>query len=277
MSKRIAAILFTATMLIVSPWIGRSVCRAQMSEDPSFLINYAYATWIGTGYYTVEDRDVWIFRIPLAAYNLREPTEEKVGYRLLFPLTLGFHNFETIPDSLATIAFVPGLEVSIPITKNWTLKPFGQFGFGKDFSGGSGAWIYGFGFRSLAVFPMKKWEFQLGNTLMAAGQEYRDGEFDRGFSMFELGLNVRNPWSFTFLNRETRIDTFFVHTEFIDDVDILLATTKLEKISRLFRVGATLKPEKGYKIWFATLQGIGLSYMFGDGARGIRLQTSFPF
>ena len=277
MVPRSFCILSAIVVLLAAPRIGCSIVRAQSLEDPSPLINYAYATWIGTGFYTVGERDVWIFRIPVTSYTLRETTEKKIGYRLLFPLTFGFHNFNEIPDSLATVAFVPGLEVSIPVTKNWYLKPFVHIGYGKDFSGGEGAWIFGAGIRSLALFPWKKWEFSLGNTLMGAQQEFSGNEFDNGFSMFEIGLNVANPWRFSFYDRETRVDTFFIYTGFIDDLDYLFATKRSEELNNLFQLGALMRPDKEYRIWFVKLKGIGVSYLFGDSLRGIRLHTSFPF
>jgi hypothetical protein len=54
---------------------------------------------------------------------------------LLFPATLGFHDFTDGQNNVGTMTFVPGLRFVYPVLENWWLKPFGQFGFGKDFSG----------------------------------------------------------------------------------------------------------------------------------------------
>ena len=276
MSRRNICIILSVGILIFFSWVGPPVSRAQAFTDQGSFINYAYATWIGTGYYSVGEQDVWIFRIPLTSYTLRESTEEKIGYRLLFPVTLGFHNFDVIPDSVATIAFVPGLEMSIPVTRNWYLRPFAQIGYGNEFESKKGAWIFGAGVRSLATFPWDKWEFELGNTLMAASQNSNEG-FDNGFSMFEIGLNVKNPWSFTFLDRDSNIDTFFVYTHLINDMEFYQLNRPLEDVGRLYQFGATLQPEREYKIWFVKLKAAGLSYLFGDGVKAIKLHTGFPF
>ena len=132
-------------------------------------------------------------------------------------------------------------------------------------------------YRSLAVFPWKDWEFSLGNTLMGATQEFSGSEFDNGFSMFEIGLNVANPWRFTLFKRKIRVDTFFIYTEFLDDLDFLFANGRREEISRLYQLGAVLRPDKEYSIWFIKLKGIGLSFLFGGDVRAIRLHTGFPF
>ena len=269
--------LLAVTAALAVFGIGSGMARAQTFDDPRLFLNYAYATWLGTGYYTIDEREVWIFRIPFNSYTLREPADKKIGYRLLLPLSFGFHNFNEIPDSLATVTFVPGLEVSIPITKNWFLKPFGQIGYGKDFSGGQGAWIFGGGVRSLALFPWKKWEFGLGNTLMGAAQKFSGSDFDNGFSMFEIGLNVANPWRFPLAGRQTRLDTFFIYTSFIDDLDFFFVDKPREEVGELFQVGLTLQPDRAYRIWFFEFTGAGISYVFGDGVRAIRLHTGFPF
>ena len=278
MFKKLLCILAVAAALLVAPQIDCSTARAQAFEDPRILINYAYAIWLGTGIYTLDEREVFIFRIPVNSYTLREPAEKKIGYRLLFPLTFGFHNFNEIPDSIATAAFVPGLEVIVPVTKNWFLKPFGQIGYGKDFSGGKGAWIYGAGIRSLALFPWKKWEFGLGNTLMGAfNTDFGGSDFDNGFSMFEIGINVANPWRFDLLDRKTGIEPLFIYTNYVDDLDFLFADRDDKRVGELFQLGVTFRPDREYRIWFVKLKGIGASYLFGDGVRAIRFHTGFPF
>jgi hypothetical protein len=246
-------------------------------EDPEFLINYAYATWIGTGIYTVGDRQVYTLRVPYSSHTLKESKGKRTGYRLLFPLTLGFEQFEEIPENLATFAFVPGLEVNFPVTTNWQLKPFIQGGYGNDYHGGQGAWIYGGGIRSVAQFQVNKWRYDLGNTLMSASQQYADDTYDNGFSMFEIGLNLVNPWRFTFMDQRSRIDTFFIYTNFIDDVDILFADRSRDEVNELYQLGVALVPDDRFQIGFIKFKGLGISLMAGDGIQAIRFHTGFPF
>jgi hypothetical protein len=95
-----------------------------------------------------------------------EPGEKrKWGLKLLLPVTLGYHQFENILADVGTIAFVPGVEFQYPIIKNWWVKPYGQFGLGKDFSGGNLAYIYGAGVRTRAIFPWWRFEYILGEDL----------------------------------------------------------------------------------------------------------------
>ena len=275
-----SAIVSVCAVFIVFMWIN--TCHADSAtaadfDDPEFLINYAYATWIGTGVYTVSDRQVYTLRIPYSSHMLKAFKGKSVGFRLLFPLTLGFEQFDEIPENLATIAFVPGGEAILPVTGNWELKPFIQGGFGIDNQGNQGAWILGGGIRSLARFPVNKWRFDLGNTLMGALQEYSGEQYDNGFSMFEIGINIVNPWQFSFLDHASRIDTFFIYTNFIEDLDILFIDRSEEEVRALYQVGLALVMDEKFRLGFIKLKGVGVSVLAGDGIQAIRFHTGFPF
>jgi hypothetical protein len=271
-------IISVCSVFLVFMWINTChPASAKDFDDPEFLVNYAYATWIGTGVYTVGDRQVWTLRVPYSSHMLKESEGKGVGFRLLFPVTLGFETFEEVPENLATIAFVPGLEAIFTVTGNWQLKPFVQGGYGNDNQGNQGAWIYGGGIRSLARFPFNKWRFDLGNTLMNAYQQYSGERYDNGFSMFEIGLNVVNSWRFSVFDQNSRIDTFFIYTNFIDDLDILFTDRRKEEVKELYQVGVALVPDEKFRLGFIRLKGIGVSVMAGDGIQAIRLHTGFPF
>ena len=56
---RAAAILVLTVAEIL---IGFSKNCARAAAEPGSLFNYAYATWVGTGYYKVADQQVYILR-----------------------------------------------------------------------------------------------------------------------------------------------------------------------------------------------------------------------
>ncbi len=139
---------------------------AWAADEPEDVINYAYSNWIGSGFYKVGDRTVYLLRAPLS-YALREADSEKWGMELLFPATIGFHEFSDGQDNVGTITFVPGVQFTYPVLENWWLKPFGQFGFGKDFSGSDIAWIYGAGIKSLATFELLNIDYDHSQSNLA--------------------------------------------------------------------------------------------------------------
>jgi hypothetical protein len=99
--------------LLVSP-----VGAVDQSED---VINYAYSNWIGSGFYKIDDRTVYMLRAPFS-YTLKEADSENWGMALLFPATIGFHNFSEGEDNQATFTFVPGVRFDFPVLDNWWLK-----------------------------------------------------------------------------------------------------------------------------------------------------------
>ena len=80
------ALASACSVFIVFMWIN--TCHPASTkdfDDPAFLVNYAYATWIGTGVYTVGDRQVYTLRVPYSSHMLKESKGKGVGFRLLFP------------------------------------------------------------------------------------------------------------------------------------------------------------------------------------------------
>jgi len=72
-----------------------------------------------------------------------------IGWRFRAPIALGLHDFDTSElgttlklKNVSTLTAVPGVEFDIPMTKRWTLRPFGAFGYGSQLDGSSSAWVY---------------------------------------------------------------------------------------------------------------------------------------
>jgi hypothetical protein len=131
--------------------------RAQQIDGTS---NFAYGVFTGTGRYKVRDRTLYVVRVPLffdakaANYETKE-----VGYRILAPFSLGFtdyDDFDDLPDldinDLHTITVAPGLEVIVPLTSNWDIKPFTQGGFGWDTQSSANSMLWSVGSRTRASF-----------------------------------------------------------------------------------------------------------------------------
>ncbi len=276
------ALLFSAAALILLIISGN--VWAQTADKPAALINYAYSSWVATGYYKVGDKRVWILRGPFA-YTIREPEHKKWGIELLFPVTIGFYDFSGNIEDVGAVTFVPGVQLSYPAAKNWWVKPFGQFGLGKDFSGGDVAYIFGAGLKSLATFPFKGFELDLGNALTWADNSQSGGDIDQGFSLFEIGLNTRWPLDLIVLDRKTNLNFFFVYSEFFNsltfDLKDVLPIEQLGEsnisINRLFKFGIALGAEGSFSILGFKFRGGGVDVTFGDDYFGIGLNTGFPF
>jgi hypothetical protein len=264
--------VIVAAAAYLSP-IGKQLAWA--ADEPEDLINYAFSSWIGSGFYKLGDRTVYLLRAPFS-YTLREADSEKWGMELLLPATIGFHDHDE--GDVGTLTFVPGLRLNYPVLNNWWLKPFGQFGFGRDFSGSDIAWIYGAGIKSLATFDLKNVELDFGTAFTWAGQNQSGGGSDSDFSMFDIGFNSRWPTNITVLDRKSDLNCYFVYTQFVNALDFERAQRDNKTIQRLYKFGIALSSEEKYPILgLFNLRGGGVDVTVGKGYFGVGLTTGFPF
>ncbi|MGB5745630.1 MAG: hypothetical protein WBM69_01530 [Desulfobacterales bacterium] len=272
-------------IFVLSLIIGSAPNCARAGEDPGELFNYSFAIWLGSGVYKVQNADkrFAVLRVP-AAVTLRPANLEKsalidrLGFRLLLPAAVGFEEETDTDFSFGAVAFVPGLEVQIPINQYWALKPFAQLGAGKDTAGGDLQYIYGGGLRGLISIPWKKFVFGIGNSVVLAEDRDATSKNTSGFSMFNAGLDVRHPTDFTIFNRQLDVSVFFVANFFRNRVDILSDDGETDRINTLYDVGLTFGLSESLSIWKVDLDRVGIDYRWGDqGFKGIGFNLGFPF
>ena len=265
--------LIIIALILAGYWLNAGPALAV--DEPEDIINYAYSSWIGSGFYKIGDRTVYLLRGPFS-YTLREADSDKWGLELLLPATIGFHDNDD--GNVGTVTFVPGLRLNYPVLDNWWLKPFGQFGFGKDFSGSDIAWIYGVGIKSLATFEIKNSELDFGTAFTWADQNQSGGGSDSGFSMIDIGLNSRWPTDITLFGSRADLNLFFVYTEFVNDLNFERAEKDNKNIQRLYKFGIALSSNEKFPVFgLFDLGGGGVDVTFGEGYFGLGLTTGFPF
>ena len=256
---------------------GGYLSLVQAEDEPEDVINYAYSNWIGSGFYKVGDRTVYLLRGPFS-WTLREADSQEWGLEILFPATIGFQEFSDGQPNVGTFTFVPGVQFCYPILENWWLKPFGQFGFGKDFSGSDIAWIYGAGIKSLATFELNSSELDFGTAFTWADQNQAGGGSDSGFAMIDIGINSRWPTNITVLDRKSDLNLFFVYTQFVNDLNFERAQKENKDIHRLYKFGIALSSKDKFPVLgLFDLGGGGLDVTVGNGYFGVGLTTGFPF
>ena len=276
---------FVCLVVFLSVIIPGGTNPVSAGEDPGDLYNYSFGIWLGSGVYSINDADkkLAVLRVP-AGYTLRPMQDDKpalidrIGFRLLLPAVVSYESETDTDFSFGSIAFVPGLEVQIPINKYWALKPFAQFGVGKDTAGGTTQYIYGGGFRSLISIPWQKFVFGIGNSLVLAEDRDTTSNDTIGFSMFNAGLDIRHPTNFTIFDRQLDISGFFIVNYFQNEVDILSDDGNTSKINTLYDVGLTFGVNEPVDIWLVSFDRVGIDYRWGDeGFKGIGFNLGFPF
>jgi len=259
--------------------------QAQAGDDPDALLNYSFAVWIGSGVYKVPsaDKRLAVLRAPFS-YTFRSAQYDKpkfrdrLGFKLLLPAVVAAEEETDTDFTFGAAALVPGLEVQIPVNEYWTLKPFGQFGVGKDTAGGDFRYIYGGGVRSLVSFPWKKFVFGIGNSMILAEDRDSTKKEASGFSMLEAGLDVQRPLGLSFLNRDIDVGLFFVASRFFNRVEFLEDGGDTERVNLIYTTGLTIGAKEPVSIWKIDFDRVGIDYRWGDeGFRGLGFNLGFPF
>ena len=259
--------------------------HALAGEDPGDLFNYSFAVWLGSGVYNISDADkkLAVLRVP-ARYRLRPMQSDKsafidrLGLRLLLPAVLAYEEETETDFSFGAFAFVPGLEMEIPVNKYWALKPFGQIGAGKDTAGGTLQYIYGGGIKSLVSIPWRKFVFGIGNSWIVAEDKDASSHDTTGFSLFNAGLDIRHPTNFTIFDRQLDIGGYFIINYFRNNVDLFSADGNTSRLNTLYEVGLTFGVSEAVSIWKVDLERVGIDYRWGDeGLKGIGFNLGFPF
>lgn len=173
---------------------------AETGENTSGITNFAFSSYLGTGFYSTSGQEVFILQLPLD-YVIKEKTDTEAGWRLRLPLTIGFINFdnidfENIPeipriDDVATLTFLPGIEYQYPVTPDWTVSPFFDYGFARDLNATTNVLITGIGVKSTLYFHFDENRLTLGNRLLYARERSRISDNDSSYSLIETGLNYR--------------------------------------------------------------------------------------
>jgi len=235
--------VIAACLVAICSAIAICICATRAEAEPNTDrfggVNFAYSTWVGTGYYRLGDRTSLILRGRWAVPLHESQAQRKWELGLLLEGTIGFYDIFTDVTDVAAITAMPGLILEYPVRENWWLKPFVQIGFGKDFSGGDTALIGAAGIKSLAAFSRANgavWE--LGNSLIIADNSRSDeNPSDEGFSFFEIGINRRSPITYRVLDQAAQFNLFFIYTQFISDIEFYQVDFRDSRLKQIYKFG----------------------------------------
>src|SRR5512140_2778000 len=92
-----------------------------LSQSEQAVINFGFATQLGSGVYSLSGRTLQVYKLPFA-WDLPAEPDARFKLRLTLPLTIGFVGFKPIdivdsglPQHLDSISFVPGLEADVRV------------------------------------------------------------------------------------------------------------------------------------------------------------------
>jgi hypothetical protein len=277
-------VLLTAALLIFSA-VGSSGSFAQESSGAEPLasvkatfepVHWAYSSFFGTGWYEKKNaRSVFVLRIPprqtLRKSSISDDGERKLGLEIRYPLTLGLHDVQDLGgiienDNFGTVAFAPGVELEIPISKQWYLRPFAHIGWGKELELGESAWMYYAGIKSQYEFKSKnQYKWYLLNSLYYAGYTPDEGRSDH-LSVAEIGLEFLQPLNNASLaGRPIDLHWRVMYSFMGNDIHFNLPDGSFDPISDQMEITLQTSFRDGpLKVWFLNVHRLGIGYRFSS-------------
>jgi hypothetical protein len=276
--------------IIVQVILSSGLCLAEPSDvqDEESLVDWAYASFLGTGFYKTSGRSIQVFNLPLT-YTVRKAQNHPWGLKATFPIAFSLVDFrvddlikEGLPEDfrldLKTVSVLPGLEFEIPVRNNWSIIPLGSFGFGKDFSGGDLVYIYSAGIKSRAALSWRQFEFTLGNKLLYAGNVNPGVNLSDDFAWLETGLDLTHSrLRFNVWGHPSNASFYVINHLYLPELEFLRVRDRPVEVKVQYELGFTLTTQPTEKIGLFDKYHIGLGYRFGDRLTAVRLLFGMPF
>jgi hypothetical protein len=262
-------------------------------------VNLPYAVQFGFGSYDVGGLSVDVFRVPVRHKFALGPEED--AWRLVLTGYLGYGHFslETRvfgPKVTASqdFAFVlPQVELEIPLRRWWTVKPYVAAGLGRTFNSSAAIEappevgqvtidegfiaLYAAGISNLFEAQVQDFLLSVGTRLGGAGDAGAVGSTNYG--TLQNGLEVRHPLGFSVKDLEPDIGVSFIYYYFFPSAKFSLPGQSPLEVFNQFEFGIDVGSPKPITLWIFEIEKprLGVSYRFGDGLSGVRVQFGFPF
>lgn len=262
---------------------------AEDADDPARQVHWAMGAFFGTGWYRVDDnRSVYIFRVP-PSQTLRESAFSAEGKRTLgleiqYPLSFGLQKLDDVYDFIDfdnynTVSFTPGVQVEIPVTEKWYLRPYVNLGWGTEVKSGDSAWIYYGGLKS-RYQPGGDGSWSLLNAINYAGYNPEYGKRGR-YGSFMTGFEFDHPLNgMTLGGDEAWLNWHITYNYMFDKINFHIEEDVVESVNDQWELGVALgKGNKKMKLWFLSFEHVGLSFKWSSNGvyKAISLNMSSPF
>lgn len=270
-----------ARLVIILFFLISELAYAYDDNDTLGLSNFSFSSYLGNGFYTASGQEVFVLSLPLQ-HTIKEKTDNEAGWVLNLPLTVGYINFSNVKiddlvelDDVATLTFLPGIEYQYPVSPDWTLIPFVDYGFAHEFNHTANLLVTGIGIKSYADFRYNKATITLGNRILYARERSRDSDDDSDYTLIETGLSYRLISDHTFNNKTLYGNFYYINFYYPNELILFERTTTPIKVGVENEVGFTISNMPDF-LFFESPQ-IGIGIRTGDGVTAYRLVFGMPF
>ena len=290
-SPRLVARLLLALLSLSAGQAGlSSVAHAQDASAGS--VHWAYSAYFGTGWYEIgDDRDVYTLRVmprwTLREASLSEGGKRELGIEFRLAITAGVDSLtlEDIPgviapDNLAGLSATPGIDITVPITDRWTLRPYASIGWGKLLNNSESAWTYWAGIKSRYTFSRGKLDWALVNSFGYVGYTSNLGPSEEFWPLM-AGLEFDLPFGDYRVDDEPLLISWHgLYTTFENDLNLDIIGSSRAAITDQWEFGLSLRKETSpIKITWFSFDRLGLAYRFSSAGelKGISLVFNSAF
>jgi len=264
-------------------WPGVVLAQSRQATSEEQLINWYYAAVFGTGVYRSGDRTVSVVQIPFS-HDLQMRNGEQYGLKLTLPVSFGFYDFRfnelldgTVPQSVSTMSVFPGIELDVPVTSNWTVKPYTNVGYAWELSGTESASIYDLGVKSVVTLPIgSDSQLSLGNQLTMSGYKPSNGAY-QPLGVFVAGLSLEIPTRYQYYDYNIRIGYHLIYYYYFSRLKYAISNNIDNKISEQGEIAISLSTPKPIDLKLFDLDRIGLAFRAGGGIQAVRLFFNLPY
>jgi hypothetical protein len=181
-------------------------------------------------------------------------------------------------------------ELQIPLRRWWTVKPYVEAGLGRAFGASIEAdggrvgdvdavffGLYGGGISNLFEVRVQEFLLSVGTKLGGAGAATVGASRSEGCGALQSGLEVRRSLGLRVKNLVSDVGASFIHYYFFPSAKFSFPGRRPLEVSNQFEFGISVGSATPAKLWIFENPRIGVSYRFGDGLTGVRVNFGFPF
>jgi hypothetical protein len=247
------------------------------------VINFGFATQLGSGIYSVAGRTLQVYRLPFA-YALPAGEDARSRFRVTLPLTFGFLDFRPrdvvdngLPERIDSLSFVPGLAWDFALREHWMLESFVEAGVARDRSSEIDQRVYAIGLRSRYDVDRAGTGWQLYNELLHSVVDQRATGDRDDFTRFRIGMTARRPFQLAADGRRPDWLAYGLVEIFTDRPVGPAEGSRGDENLTQFEVGLTLGATEPVRLWGISLPRVGLGYRFGEGLSVYRIVFGSPY
>jgi len=249
-------------------------------------LSYIYPVVMGTGSYQIDGRRLWMITAP---FNLTQRQtgegDAGIGVKWFLPVTLGYDEVEDYDwlgqlgdANLVTLSAMPGLQVSIPLSDSWTVRPFAQVGLGRDFVANEDFALGTLGVRLRGLWEFEQsWELRFGASVRVAGEtQFKSGR-QNSFRLFELGFDLRRDTRFEIDGVNLNAGAYYRVQSYYPEWTVGQIITDRSELNEVHEFGVSIGLTQPRKVFGLTVERLRVGYQRGSGLKGWTFGTEFPF